>query len=161
MAAKVEMIRSWEIKSLYAMAAVGGLVDKNSDEDELHLIVRRLTGKESIKKLTRSEYFRVHQEIDRIVNDKSDGGRIDEEQIKKAWALMYRIAELSPFDVSVGDRMCGAIKKICKVDAHPKDPFRFINSQNLWRLIEQLKRYVESLEKKSEKIGGEEDDAVG
>ena len=148
--AKVEMIRSWEIKSLYAMASVGGLVDKNSDEDELHLIVRRLTGKESLKKLTRSEYFKVHQEIDRIVNGSSDGGRIDEEQIKKAWALMYRIVELSPSDVSAGERMCGAIKKNCKVDAHPKDPFRFVGGKKLWFLIEQLKRYVRSLEKEGE-----------
>lgn len=160
---KIEMIRSWEIKSLYGIAAKGDLLDRHADEDDLHVIVRTLTGKESIKKLTRSEYLKVYHEIKRLVDgDRANQDRIDQLQIDKAWALMYEIIELSrESKASAGKRMCGAIKKICQKDAHPQDPFRFLSGRDLWRLIEQLKRYVVSLEKRQRTKGGDADETTG
>lgn len=156
---KVEMIRSWEIKSLYAMAAQLGLVNKTADPDDLHIIVEQITGKTSIKKLTRAEYFKVHHEIRNLFDPTGRDFRADTEAIDKAWALLYELIRLTGGSKSdAGKRMCGAIKKICKVDAHPHDPFRFVKERDVHKLIEQLKRYVESAglaqEKKEGEVGG-------
>ena len=153
-----EMIRSWEIKSLYGLATKAGLVDKSADEDHLHLIVNKITGKSSIKKLTRVEYFKVHHEVKKLVisetEDYTQPG-VSTDQIKKAWALMYRLVELDKdrkfAGATAGTRMRGAIKKVCKVDAPLKDPFRFVDDQKMYLLIEQLKRYVESAESRAER----------
>ena len=147
----MEMIRSWEIKSLYGLADKAGLLDRQADEDPLHVLVRRLTGKDSIKKLTRSEYFKVRAEVEAFVGgqkrEHTQAG-VSPEQVKKAWKLMYRLVELdedSKFaGVSAGKRMQGAIKKVCKVDAPLEEPFRFVSAQQMHLLIEQLKRYVDS-----------------
>ena len=159
----MEMIRSWEIKALYGLATKAGLVDKSADEDHLHLIVNKITGKSSIKKLTRVEYFKVHHEVKKLVisetEDYTQPG-VSPEQIKKAWALMYRLVDLdknSKFvGATAGTRMQGAIKKVCKVDAPLKDPFRFVDDQKMYLLIEQLKRYVESAEGRVAKQVGDE-----
>ena len=153
---KVEMIRSWEIKSLYAFAAQVGLVDKASDQDDLHIIVERMTGKTSIKKLTRAEYFKVHNEIRNLFEKAGKDHRADTEIIDKAWALMYELIRLTGGSKSdAGKRMCGAIKKICKVDAHPHNPFRFVKERDVHKLIEQLKRYVDSARQVASKKEGE------
>ncbi len=153
---KVEMIRSWEIKSLYAFAAQVGLVDKNAAQDDLHIIVERMTGKTSLKKLTRVEYFKVHNEIRRMLDPTGKDFRPDADVIDKAWALMYELIRLTGGSKSdAGKRMCGAIKKICKVDVHPSDPFCFVSESNVHKLVEQLKRYVESAKLAQEKKEGE------
>ena len=158
-----EMIRSWEIKSLYGLATKAGLVDKSQEEDALHLIVSKTTGKSSIKKLTRVEYFKVRHEVKKFFNnDEEDYTQpgVSTEQIKKAWALMYRLVELDKdrkfAGATAGTRMQGAIKKVCKVDAPLKDPFRFVDDQKMYLLIEQLKRYVESAEARVAKQVGDE-----
>lgn len=108
---KVEMIRSWEIKSLYAMAAQLGLVNKTADPDDLHIIVEQITGKTSIKKLTRAEYFKVHHEIRNLFDPTGRDFRADTEAIDKAWALLYELIRLTGGSKSdAGKRMCGAIK---------------------------------------------------
>ena len=155
----MEMIRSWEIKSLYGLADKAGLLDRQADEDPLHILVRRLTGKDSIKKLTRTEYFKVRKEaqafLDGEKTEHTQAG-VSEEQAKKAWALMYRLVELDDTSAhrgaSAGKRMQGAIKKVCKVDAPLEEPFRFVNEKQMYLLIEQLKRYVESREKKCQAV---------
>ena len=51
------------------------------------------------------------------------------------------------------ERLLGAIEKILGITASKSDPFRWINFDDGTRLIEQLKRYVRSAERKAFKGG--------
>ncbi|MEG2286212.1 MAG: phage protein GemA/Gp16 family protein, partial [Eubacterium sp.] len=77
----------------------------------------------------------------------------------KAWALIYQLIEYDEKDKvqskgTAGERMAGAIRKILRMDVDVSDPFRWVDEQQAWLLIEQLKRYVasrEAISKKREK----------
>lgn len=82
------------------------------------------------------------------------------EQQKLAWRLMYRLQELDvkpklhengqPY--TVGERMAGAIQTILGTTAIPgKDIFKWVSFEDGTKLIEGLKRYVRSAERKAEK----------
>ena len=78
-------------------------------------------------------------------------GGMSEGQIRKVWRLMY---DLKGFDkeentASVGERLCGIIKRELKIDAQSKEPFVWLTYQNGSTLIERLKKYVENAEKRS------------
>ena len=86
---------------------------------------------------------------------------ITAEQQSLAWRLMYRLQELdekpklhedgSP--VTVGERMAGAIEKILGISAMAgKDVFKWVSFENGSKLIEYLKRYVRSAERKRSKF---------
>lgn len=140
-------IRNSEIRSLYGLADQLGLLERGNKEDDFHLLVKRETGKDSIKELTRGEFFKVYQIMKGSttkVTSKSSA------TIKKAWQLMYQLAEISPkksHNASVGARMCGIIKKVLKVDAHEQDPFRFVDKDGVKKVIEEIKRYIKNAEK--------------
>nr|DAZ59380.1 MAG TPA: Protein of unknown function (DUF1018) [Caudoviricetes sp.] len=80
-------------------------------------------------------------------------GMMTVSQQKKAWSLVYRLDELEPKEVPVIERLLGAIEKILGITASKSDPFRWINFDDGTRLIEQLKRYVRSAERKAFKGG--------
>ena len=48
-------IEQWQIKSIYAMGGLLGLVDRGREDDNLHLLVAASTGKAHISDLSRSE----------------------------------------------------------------------------------------------------------
>ena len=66
---------------------------------------------------------------------------------------MYHLAELEPRETAVGERMCGAIGKILGITAVPEDPFKWVSFEQGRDLIEGLKRYVYSAEKKAIREG--------
>ena len=73
----------------------------------------------------------------------------------KVWALMYQLDELEPTAASVPDRLIGAIGKILGVTASGTDPFRWIKFDEGMKLIEYLKRYVDSAERRAAKKAGD------
>lgn len=91
--------------------------------------------------------------LKRSSNDRALGMMTVSQQ-KKAWSLVYRLNELEPKDIPVVERLIGAIEKILGITASRSDPFRWINFDDGTRLIEQLKRYVRSAERRAEKGGG-------
>ena len=71
-------------------------------------------------------------------------------QQKKIWALMYELKkhDKSPNEVPLGDRLCAVIKKELHVDAIAKNPFAWLTFSQGNALIEVLKGYLKSLDRK-------------
>lgn len=152
---------------LYALASGLGMVERNNKEDAFHQLVFGITGKAHVSELTPAEANAVQRELQermRIKNrseplkqhssrKKDVPGMMSVSQQKKAWSLIYRLDELEPKNVPVIERLLGAIEKILGITASKADPFRWINFDDGARLIEQLKRYVRSAERKAFKGG--------
>ena len=151
------------IKSIYALASSLG-IKGNSRDDNLHLLVYSITGKESIKSLEDSEAKQVRNELmrqmkgtDQIKKSRPKKksidippGKMTIEQQSHVKYLIFRLQELTPSDVAYGERMRGAVKKIIDMDINPycENPFRMVTVKQGIRLIDTLKRYVKSAEKK-------------
>ena len=149
------------IKGIYAMGTSLG-INENSREDNLHQLVFAVTGKESIAALTDSEARKVQHELMCRMkgNVQAKGsrkkrvdippGKMNEGQQKKAWALIYKLCQLDPSDVVPAERMKGAVKKILGMDIlmDCKNPFRMVSTEQGAKLIDTLKRYVSSVQKK-------------
>jgi len=157
--------------------AVFGLSKKlGMDNEELHCLVYGVTGCESLKELTDKQAGDVIKELDSRRNSRNRNvppeerdpkaykpavpGMMTTEQQSKAWRLMYRLKELdekpmvhengAPY--TVGERMAGAIYKLTGVTAKEgREIFRWVDFENGERLIEGLKRYVRSAERKAAK----------
>ena len=150
-------------RNLYAIAANAGLVEHGSKEDPFHQIVYSLTGKTSVKDLTSREMKQVENEIrsrisenvsgDRIRSQEAVAGMMSPAQQSLAWRLMYRIQryDVKVSDKSVGARLAGVVRKSLKISASDTDPLKWVNAENGNKLIETLKRYVKSAEKKYKK----------
>ena len=169
-----------QIKRIYGLGTGLGIVGKDRD-DMLHELVYSITGKESVKDLDDNDFKTVQNElINRMKladpnhplykskpkkNSKSENveigrkGMATSEQQNLCWRYCYRLKELDPNPKSadVGDRLIGAIDKILGVTASKKQPFRWIDQEQCSKLIEQLKRYVNTAErraKRGEKCAG-------
>lgn len=164
-----------QIKRIYGLGAGLGIVGKDRD-DMLHEVIYSITGKESVKELNDNDFKAVQAElIDRmrLANPnhshhkvkkqaaKSDNkeigcnGMATPEQQRLCWRYCYRLKELDPNAKSadVGDRLMGAIDKVLGVTASKKEPFRWIDQEQCSKLIEQLKRYVNSAERRAKRQG--------
>lgn len=152
-------------KKLYALASGLDMVERSSSDDPLHQLVFGMTGKEHISQLTEREAAAVESELRERMKLKNKTaplkskkreiapGMMTEAQQKKAWSLMYRLAELDPSECSVGERLVGVVKKT-GTSSSVRDPFRFVTFELGAGIIEQLKRYVRSAERRSSEKGG-------
>lgn len=61
--------------------------------------------------------------------------------------MMYELQkrDTAPSAASLGERLCGIIKKELQVDAVPAQPFAWLTFQDGNKLIEVLKKYVAKL----------------
>lgn len=149
-------------KKLYTMASKLGLVERSSKEDAFHQLVYGLTGKEHVSELTPEEEKIVLAELQKRLNrhdmpkkpKEEVPGMITIQQQNLAWRLIYRLAELEPTHQSECERLIGAIRKILGITVSKENPFRWINFDDGTKLIEQLKRYVRSAERKAAKKAG-------
>lgn len=82
---------------------------------------------------------------------KKEVAGMSEGQIHKVWFLMYELAKYDrePAAITLGQRLCGVIKKELGIDASEKAPFRWLTYQQGSKLIEALKRYVSSAARKA------------
>lgn len=153
-------------KKLYAMAAALGLLERGSKEDAFHQLVFGITGKSHVSELTAVEANAVQRELQSRLRSaapnvtkkrsrkKDVPGMMTSAQQKKAWSLIYRLDEIEPKEVPEVERLLGAIEKVLGITASKSDPFRWINFDDGMKLIEQLKRYVRSAERKAARAGG-------
>lgn len=154
-------------KRLYALANGLGLVENGSKEDPFHQLVYGITGKEHVSELTPPEAKAVQAELQERMKLKNHSKPLKKKSVKEdipgmmtvaqqnlAWRLVYRLDELEPTASSVPERLIGAIGKILGITASRADPFRWINFDNGTKLIEQLKRYVRSAERRAAKKEG-------
>ena len=140
----------------------------NMDNDELHLLVNGLTGKGSLTELSDVQAETVIRELrgrsgqQRFYRKRPQSvpGMMTAEQQSLAWRLMYRLQELDEkpkmhedgTSVTVGERMAGAIEKILGITTMAgKDIFKWVSFEEGSKLIEYLKRYVRSAERKAAK----------
>lgn len=144
-------------KRLYAIAASMGLVERYEPEDTFHQLVYSVTGKEHVSDLTAAEAKAVETELIRMKGSENRKtkrreevpGMMTDAQQRYAWRLIYRLIELDKKDVPAGERMAGAVRKILQITASPKEPLRWVDREDGSRLIETLKRYVTSAERKA------------
>lgn len=162
-----------QIQRIYGMGSILGILESGNKRDNLHLLVESITGKDSIKTLTDDEYKAVVHElaerihiqnleeppakIRRTARYEEQPGGMSEGQQRKVWHLMY---ELKKFDKkksskSLGERLCGIIKKEVGVDALPEKPLVWLTYQQGSKLIEAIKRYIRSAERKAMRGNGE------
>ncbi|MDO4720727.1 MAG: DUF1018 domain-containing protein [Peptostreptococcaceae bacterium] len=152
-----------QIQKLYALASRVGILESGNKEDPFHDLVYALTKKTSVRSLTDRDYVRVQNELQKRLHRLSAGqkktekketssrpaGMMSEQQIGKAWHLLYELIHLSSFrKETAGERMVGAVKVLCKVDAEASDPFRWVTAEKGHQLIEGLKRYVQNERRK-------------
>lgn len=153
-------IDNQQIRKIYAIGNALGIVERGSDDDNLHSLVASLTGKSSVKALTYAEAQTVIIDLQQrqgaapLPRHKSKThterpGGATEGQQRKVWALMYELQQrdTAPSKASLGERLCGIIKKELKIDAVPQQPFVWLDFKNCNKLIEVLKKYVANVKK--------------
>ena len=128
---------------IYARAKNLGLSDGTRD-DNLHALVYAVCGKESISRLTYAEAEAVKKELARAF----ESCKISAGQEKKIWRLMYELANVSPSDAEIGDRLIGIIKKVTGMDAVRKRPFAWVTSEQAQAITEMIKRYIRNAKAK-------------
>lgn len=156
-------------KAIFGMCKTLGM-----SEDDRRALIYSVTSRESTKELTNSQTEEVIKELRKRCggvaappekrNPKAYkpavAGMMTTEQQSLAWRLMYRLRELdekpllhedgTPF--TVGERMAGAIHKICGITAKSgENIFRWVSFKDGEKLIEKLKMYVNSAERKAER----------
>ena len=164
-------ISKLQIRSIYALGSSLKLVDHgtHSHDDNLHQLVGAITGKDSVKALTGDEASKVISELMRRMrgfpdapaphrepkkHDETPGGPTAGQQ-RKVWELMYELRKYDTAETaaSLGTRLCGIIRRQFRVDAAPKDPFRFLSWGQGKQLIEILKKYCGSAEARRIRAG--------
>lgn len=141
-------------------------------EDDRRALIFSVTGKESTKELTGSQTEEVIRELRKRCGDSSappekrnpnaykpaEADMITPKQQSLAWRYIYRLRELDEkpmlhedgTPVTPGERMAGAIRAILGNNmAKPgEEIFYRVHFDEGMRLIEGLKRYVDSAEKR-------------
>lgn len=155
-------IQSWQIKSIYALAGSLNMVEHGSHDDTLHELVQGMSGKASVKALTKTEAdtilaelrsrMKMHNRVAPLTNKRPQrkkpeiAGGVTSAQQNKCWRLMYELerCDAAPSQASTGARLCGIIKRQFGVDAAVQQPFRFLRFAQGRELIEILKQYVDT-----------------
>jgi len=155
-------ITTQQVRKIYAIGNALGIVERDNDQDNLHILIDTLTGKESVKALGYCEAEDVIRELRRRQGDsprprprrpkqhpETSGGATEGQQ-RRIWQLMYSLERLDrePSTATLGERLCGIIKRELKVDCTPKNPFLWLDSQVANKLIEIIKGYVKSAERR-------------
>lgn len=153
------MANKEQIKKIYALGAVCGMLDNSRGvEDDLHLWVRQwVPDVKHISELTdKKADFIIErlQDFSRGMKSMKAPLRMSEAQKNKAFSLTYRLAELSPSQVPVRDRLAGVIAQVTGREVSTKGSiFAKCTSEDGNKIIETLKRYVLTEERK--KVRGE------
>ncbi len=155
-------ISKTQIKDIYTLGAALGIKGQRGRDDELHALVSALTGKDGVSELTPAEAVTVIAELKRRMtpaggqqlrkrpkqHEAAPGG-ITEGQQRKVWALMYQLEAASPpSSATLGDRLCGIIKRQFGLDTTRKSPLAWLTYAQGAQLIEIIKGYVVSAQQK-------------
>lgn len=148
-----------QIQAIYVIGAKCGLVERGNKQDNLHNLIYQLTEKESVSELTEEQAAAVirrlkSEEASVIAADEQVKAFISEAQIKKIFGLMYELADLSPSEAKVKDRLCGIIQKELGIKVNPRsDIFKGFSERQGAKLIDAIKRYVRQAKRKGDRNG--------
>lgn len=159
------MLTTAQRQKMFGMAKQLNMLDKSGDTDMLHELISNITGKDSIKQLTTEDYKAVVAELSQRMkishlqppprkrNDTAKG--VTAGQQSKIWYLMYQLkdCDIKPVTSTLGERLCGIIKKELHIDAQAKNPFVWLSFQQANKLIEILKNYCRNAERKKMRSG--------
>lgn len=125
-------------------------------DDELHLWVRQWApDKEHISDLSEKQAGLIIARLEdyaRALRQNRSPDIMSEEQKRKAFRLMYRLAELSPSSATVRDRMAGVVEQLLHIKVQPRaDVFAGLSARDGNDIIELLKRYIQSEERKKKR----------
>lgn len=156
-------IEAFQKKKIYAIGNALGLVENGNDNDDLHLLIGGITGKDSVKVLTYTEANAVISHLEQLQKNSKGAppkrtthktytsvpGGITIGQQRKVWALMYELEKYDkePSTASLGDRVAGIIKNSLHLDGTAKNPMAWLDFHTGEKLIETIKRYIESAKK--------------
>lgn len=155
-------IQPWQRKRIYGIARALGMTTHSSDkDDDLHLLVDAVTGKESMSALSYGDANKVISELEHRQrhgggtapakkHPETPGGASADQQ-KKIWAMMYELASYdpTPSTASLGDRLAGIIRKELQIDATAQNPFAWLDSAQVVHLTDKvLKPYIRSAKRK-------------
>lgn len=160
-------------KKIYGLGAACGIVDPGSKADGLHDVVYRISGKASVRELTEAEARKVIAELysylklskrepPPIPNRKSpptEKSVMTSEQTKLAFRYIYRLEELdtTPSKSTPRDRLCGVIRKVFGIEVDPgRDIFKGFSEEQGSAVIEELKRYVRTAERREKRMKNEQ-----
>ncbi len=134
-------------KQLYTLASQYGLVESGNKDDPFHLIIYRVTGKDSTKDLTYRETVKIKNEILKMF---SVPKMVSPAQQKCIIGLMCRLRSLDTekSSASISQRLVGIIRKELHITASTEQPFRWVSNKDASKLIVILGKYIESAEKK-------------
>lgn len=156
-------INTQQIRKIYAIGNALGIVERGNAGDSLHDLVSSITGKDSVKALTYGEAQAVIADLQKRqgsapppprrrpkAHAEVPGGATAAQQ-RKVWALMYELQkrDTAPSSASLGERLCGIIRRELKVDAGPTQPFAWLDFKACNKLIEVLKKYVANASRKA------------
>lgn len=156
-------------RRLYALASGLDMVDSNNKDDPFHQLVYGLTGKEHVSELSYAEAKAVQTELQERMKLKNHSkplkktksssvpGMMTIPMQKLAWALAYKLEEFDEKSPSVpaNIRLAGAVQKILRITSSPEEPLKWVRFQEGMKLIETLKKYVLSAERKAHKNTGD------
>ncbi len=157
-------------KKLYALANSLGLVENGNKEDPFHQLVYGLTGKEHVSELAPNEARAVQNELQERMRLKNHDKPLKNKNQKEsepdmmtapmknyAKFLAHRLEELDEKTPSVPAdfRLAGAVRKVLGITSSSKDPLKWVHFQDGMKLIEHLKRYVRSAERRAAKKAGD------
>ena len=139
-------INAQQIRKIYAIGNALGIVERGNEDDDLHALVSALTYTEAqavIADLQKRQGAAPLPRHKPKTHPERPGGATDGQQ-RKVWALMYQLAKADkePSTASLGERLCGIIRKELKVDSTPQQPFIWLDFRACNKLIEVLKGYV-------------------
>lgn len=156
MQAATAMIDDRQRRRIFGAAHALGM-----DNNDLHALAADVTGKDSLKALTAREADEVVRELERRQQSappppkarkprqhpEHPGGPTSEQQ-RKVWAMMYDLQAMDtePSSLSLGERLCGIIRKELHVSATARGPFAWLTCEQCSRLIDILdKGYVPNI----------------
>ena len=161
------MTQAQHTQRIYALGSRLGLLENGRKDDLLHNLVHRLTGQNHISSLSEAEYKTVINDLytQLKVNSYDEPphpkpkyeavpGMMSIGQQKMVWKLMYQLKDLDigGQSAALGDRLCGIIKKELQSDATAKEPFRWLSYKQGTKLIEILKKYITSAQRRKENV---------
>ena len=147
-----------QIQRIYALGERCGLLDRElGTEDNLHLWIKQWSQKEHISELTEKQAdFIIARLIDYKENvcpeRSSEIEHITGEQQSLCFRLAYKLAQLSPSEVEVRERLRGLICKVTGRNIRADgDIFYKVSRDEGSRIIEMLKRIIRSEERKKKR----------
>lgn len=147
-----------QIQRIYALGAKCGLLDRErGNDDDLHLWIKQWSQKDHISELTEKQAdFIIARLIDYQNNvcppKPADIEPITGAQQSLCFRLAYKLAQVSPSETDVRERLHGLICKVTKRNIKTDgDIFYKVTRDEGAQIIEMLKRVIRSEERKKKR----------